>query len=95
MHIHRALVDVDIVAPDAIEQLLAAEYRGPGAASGIRAGGTRSAPGDIAARRRRGGLAVEFEVAGLEHIGNQLRAGAAQQRPMRATSSGIENGFTT
>ena len=41
MDVHGALVDIDVVAPDRIEQLGAANRRGRDSASGVRAGGTR------------------------------------------------------
>ena len=80
MHVDRTLIDIDVAAPDAVEQLLAAEY-----AAGMlqkefeqpvlgrpeidRTAGT----GDAAL------LAIEFDVAIGEHGGQAFGACAAQQ----------------
>ena len=82
MHIDRALVDIDVAAPHAVEQLLAAKTRGRDAPSGIRAGGTRSGPDGPRGRRARRAASRDRarDRRRLSTLGDPLRAGAAQQR---------------
>src|SRR5689334_4989325 len=81
MHVDGTLVDIDVVAPNAVEQLLA-RVDTAGVAhqvleqpvlGGAQVDLTTTATDAVAG-------AVELKVAGLEHGGNELRAGTAQQR---------------
>ena len=97
VHVDGALVDIDVVAPDAVEQLLAREDAAGASSSGIRAGGTRSARD--APRGRRGGRGTSRGRArGRRRLSSgEIASGRARRRSAftRAISSGTENGFTT
>ena len=81
MDVDGALVDIDVAAPDAVEQLLAREH----AARALHQEFQQAIFGrpeiDGAAVARDALLfAIEFDVADVEHSGDPLGVGAAQQR---------------
>src|SRR3569833_2176155 len=68
VHVDRALVDIDIRTPDAVEQLLAREYAaGPLHEEFEQAIFGRPEIDGLAAARHALLLAVEFDVANVEH----------------------------
>src|SRR3954452_17399521 len=80
MHVDSALIDIDFVAPDAVEKLLAREH----AARALHQEFQEAEFGgpeidDSTAAQHALLVAVELELAGLEHARHTLRTGAAQQ----------------
>ena len=85
MHVDGALVDIDVAAPDAVEQLLARKHpAGPLHQKFEQAEFGRAEIDRAACARHALFLAIEFEIADGEHHGDALRAGAAQQARARA-----------
>src|SRR5258708_57399 len=80
MDVHGALVDIDVAAPDTIEQLLAAEHPPRMLQEKFQQPILGRAEIDRAARAGDAALlAIELDVAIAEHGGEPFRAGAAQQ----------------
>ena len=79
MHVDRALVDIDVAAPDAVEQLLAGKHP-PRPLHQIfeEAELGRAQIDRLAGARDALLLAIEFEVADRQHQGNAFRTGAPQ-----------------
>src|SRR5258708_17390407 len=80
MHIDRALVDIDVAAPDAVEQLLAAEHPARMFQKKLQEPVFGRAEIDRTARTGNAALlAIELDVAIAEHGGEPLGARAPQQ----------------
>src|SRR5437899_976518 len=80
MNIHSALVDINLGAPNTVEQLLAREHpAGPLHEEFEQPIFGRAEINLAAGARYPFLLAVEFDVTVAQHVGNALRRGAAQQ----------------
>ena len=81
MHVDGALVDIDVAAPDAVEQLFAAEHAARMLEEEFEQAIFGRAEIDRTARTRNAALvAIEFDVAIGQHGGEPFGAGTAQQR---------------
>ncbi len=81
MHVDGALVDIDVAAPHAVEQLLARVHAAGALHQEFEQAELGRAERDLAAAAKHAAaLAVELEIAGVEHVGDPLGLRPAQQR---------------
>src|SRR5262249_39205509 len=81
VHVDRTFVDVDVAAPDPVEQLLARKYAARALHQEFQETKLGRAERDLAAAARHALLlAIELDVAGGQHLGDALGPDPAQQR---------------